>query len=134
MANKKLNVLAVDDDKDLLFLINIWLKENFNVQTAIDGNDCLKKLDKKINLILLDIMMPGPKPNELIRIIKEKSPQAYVIYLTNLDVFNITPEQEKKEWKPILKPPIIGYINKPVDKTGLLKKIEEVFKIKKFLK
>ena len=57
----KINVLVVDDEKDIVDLIKYNLdKENeFDVITAYDGRDALEKAaEKKPDVILLDIMMP----------------------------------------------------------------------------
>lgn len=54
------NVLIVDDEEDIRNLIAIYLKsEGINVSTAKNGLDALEILtSKKIDLIILDIMMP----------------------------------------------------------------------------
>lgn len=59
MENKN-TILIVDDEKDIRDIIEIYLiNEGFNVITACDGIDALEKLKKeKIDLIVLDIMMP----------------------------------------------------------------------------
>lgn len=54
-------ILVVDDDKDILDIIEIYLKnDNFNVITAEDGSIAMDKLRKNhVDLIILDIMMPN---------------------------------------------------------------------------
>lgn len=54
-------ILVVDDDKDILDIIEIYLKnDNFNVITAQDGLIAMDKLrENDIDLIILDIMMPN---------------------------------------------------------------------------
>jgi DNA-binding response OmpR family regulator len=54
-------ILVVDDDKDILDIIEIYLKnDNFNVITAEDGLIAMDKLkENNIDLIILDIMMPN---------------------------------------------------------------------------
>lgn len=56
----KYNILAVDDDKDIVRAIDIYLKnEGYNVLKAYDGKEALDILDKEdIHLVILDIMMP----------------------------------------------------------------------------
>ncbi len=135
MVVKKPLVLIVDDEKYTRLLIKKWMERNgYDVITAVNGSDCLKKLTKDINLILLDIMMPGLTPKEIINGIKKKNSKASVIYLTSVKTFDLSPEQEKMEWKPVLEPPVIGLIEKPVEEYTLIKKIEEALKVKKFFK
>ncbi len=54
------NILVVDDDKELVESIEIYLKnEGFNIFKAYNGIEALEILvEKEIHLILMDIMMP----------------------------------------------------------------------------
>ena len=55
------NILVVDDDKEIVKAIEIYLKkEGYNILKAYDGMEALKivKENDDIHLILLDIMMP----------------------------------------------------------------------------
>lgn len=54
------NILAVDDDKEIVKAIEIYLgKENYNIYKAYDGEQALKQINNnEINLVILDIMMP----------------------------------------------------------------------------
>jgi len=62
-------VLVVDDDPDIRESIKMVLEVNgYNVITAIDGDQCLEKLNEtKPDLILLDIMMPGTPFMSIVR-------------------------------------------------------------------
>ena len=55
------NILAVDDDKEIVKAIEIYLgKENYKIFKAYDGNEALKILkENDIQLVILDIMMPN---------------------------------------------------------------------------
>ena len=54
------NVLVVDDDKEIIDAIEIYLSnEGLKIYRASDGIEALETLvDKEIHLILMDIMMP----------------------------------------------------------------------------
>ena len=54
------NILVVDDDKEIVSAIEIYLKkEGYNVLKAYDGVECINLLkNNDIHLIILDIMMP----------------------------------------------------------------------------
>ena len=58
---KKNNVLVVDDDKEIVDDIEIYLKnEGINVIKAYDGLEALEVLmENNVQLILMDIMMPN---------------------------------------------------------------------------
>jgi two-component system, OmpR family, response regulator len=55
------HILVVDDDREIRDLVSRLLKkENFRVSSASDGKSMLKELENsKIDLIILDLMMPG---------------------------------------------------------------------------
>lgn len=57
---EKYNILVVDDEKDIREVIEIYLiNAGFNVLLAEDGIEALETLNnEKIDLIILDIMMP----------------------------------------------------------------------------
>ncbi len=54
------NILVVDDDKEIVNAIEIYLKrEGYNIIKAYNGIEALEKVaDNDIHLIILDIMMP----------------------------------------------------------------------------
>ena len=54
------NILVVDDDKEIVESIEIYLKsEGYNIYKAYDGIEALEILiEKEVHLILMDIMMP----------------------------------------------------------------------------
>lgn len=57
---KMYNILVVDDDKEIVGAIEIYLKkEGYNILKAYNGNQALEKVkENEIHLIILDIMMP----------------------------------------------------------------------------
>ena len=56
------NILVVDDDKEIVGAIEIYLKkEGYNIIKAYNGNEAIQKMkenEDNIHLIILDIMMP----------------------------------------------------------------------------
>jgi DNA-binding NtrC family response regulator len=54
-------LLIVDDDRAILTLVgSVALKDGFDVTTAVNGEDALRKLAAhSTNLVLLDLRMPG---------------------------------------------------------------------------
>jgi len=128
MVDKKL-ILIVDDNEDVRTLVKIWLtSKNRKVISAVDGADCIKKLTKDVDLVLLDIMMPGLTPPEILKAISRKCPEALVAYLTAVEPFNVTSEQAKKGWIPVINEQVKGYIKKPVDQVELLNHVYELLK------
>lgn len=72
-----MNILVADDELTMLKIIEAYLKkENFNVLTASDGEEALEKFyENKIDLAILDWMMPNIDGIEVCKQIKEKSDQ-----------------------------------------------------------
>ena len=58
--SRKKRILAVDDEEDMRLLLTAVLQNaGFEVETAVDGHDALRKVVRfKPDLVLLDIMMP----------------------------------------------------------------------------
>ena len=56
-----MNILVCDDDRAIVDAIEIYLsQEGYTVVKAYDGLDALKKLqENEIQLVLMDVMMPG---------------------------------------------------------------------------
>jgi DNA-binding response OmpR family regulator len=73
---KKLNsVLVVDDEKEIVELIDFYLKNNeYNTYRAFNGKEALEIFEKEqIDIIILDIMMPKLDGKEVLRKIRNKS-------------------------------------------------------------
>ena len=66
-------VMIVDDEQDILFTVGRMLEmSGYSVIKAVDGKDCIKKLNEfNPDLVLLDIMMPGMSGWDVAAKIKE---------------------------------------------------------------
>jgi len=67
------NILVVDDEKEIVNLVSIYLQnDGFTVFKAYDGEEALDMFaQKKIDLIILDIMMPKLDGMEVCRRLRE---------------------------------------------------------------
>lgn len=76
-------ILAIDDDRDLCELLAVFLEaEGFAVDTAHNGREGLAKaLERRYDLLLLDVMLPGLNGFDLLRELR-KTKQVPVIMLT----------------------------------------------------
>ena len=77
------NILVVDDDKEIVNAIEIYLsQEGYKIIKAYDGEEALKKIEEnEIHLIILDIMMPNKDGIETLQEIR-KSKTIPVIMLS----------------------------------------------------
>lgn len=61
-------ILLVDDNEDLCHMVRLQLSPSFNVITACDGEDGLRKIYRyRPDIIITDLMMPGMDGMELLR-------------------------------------------------------------------
>ena len=118
MKNK--TIMVVDDEADNRTTVKAVLeKEGYNVVTAINGDDCLKKVKgstTKPALVLMDIMMPGTQVREIV-------PKLKGIKVAYLSVVR-TSEAEKEN---LMKPKnIVDFIQKPFDIKELVAKVKKI--------
>lgn len=69
-----INILVVDDEKTIVDVIEVYLKkEGYTVFTASNGTEALKIFNnKKINLIILDLMLPDISGEDICKKIKNQ--------------------------------------------------------------
>jgi len=115
MAKK---ILVVDDEADIRSSVKTILeKEGYEIITAVNGDDCLKKLEKaKPDLILLDIMMPGTPVREVVKKIKGTK----IAYLSVVRTSEAEREQLLKSTN------IVDFIQKPFDIKDLIKRVKKI--------
>lgn len=116
----KKTILIVDDEPDIRESIKTILETNdYDVITAIDGDDCLKKVDEvKPDLILLDIMMPGIPVEEVIKKISD-------IKISFMSVVRISDARKKGLCK---QENIVDFLQKPFNITDLVNRINLILK------
>lgn len=78
------NILVCDDEKDIVSALRIYLTaEGYNVLEAFSGAEALEILDeKKVDLVLMDIMMPEMDGMEALRKIRQYGIAVPVLLLT----------------------------------------------------
>lgn len=81
------NILIADDEKDIRNLLKITFAENnYNVFCAENGKDAISIVEKeKIDLIILDVMMPILDGFNFLHKIRERKILTPVIFLTAKD-------------------------------------------------
>lgn len=82
-----MNVLVIDDEKDMRENISSILKKNgykpVTIDNVKDAEDLIRT--KKWDLIISDIMIPHLGGFELVDLIKEVSPKTPVLVITGMD-------------------------------------------------
>ena len=112
-------VLLVDDEEKFLNLLSQRLgTRGVDADTATSGEDALKKIrEKNLDVIILDVMMPGMGGIETLKRIRKENPEVQIIMLTGQGSVEKSVESMKEG--------AIDFLEKPVDIGKLLEKIED---------
>ena len=122
---KKTSVLLVDDDYQLIRLVRTNLESmDYNVHVAMDAEAALEIIVKEaIDVVLLDIMLPGIDGYELCQRIRE---------FVSTPIIMLTAKVEDTDKVRGLKLGADDYITKPFNVQELLARIEAVLRRTKF--
>ena len=118
------NVLLVDDELEFLAtLVKRLTKRGLNISTAKNGEDALKIIGGKvIDVVVLDVRMPGIGGIQTLREIKKKDPLMEVIMLTGHARLEVAIEGMELG--------AFDYLMKPTDIDELFYKLQDAFKKK----
>ena len=110
--------MVVDDEEDIRSTVKTILeKEGYNVVTAVSGDDCLEKLpQQKVDLILMDIMMPGTPTREVVKKIKD----------TKISYLSVVRTSEAEREDLMKSKNIVDFIQKPFDIKELVQKVKKI--------
>ena len=109
-------ILVVDDEPDIRESVKMILESRgYQVEMAVNGDDCLKKLEKiKPDLILLDIMMPGTPVTEIVKQIHD----------TKIAFMSVVRISEARKNGLCTGENIVDFIQKPFDVGDLVGRVE----------
>ena len=80
---QKRAILIVDDELGVRESLKMILMPGYQVHTAVDGEEALLSIQKdQIDLVALDLRMPGLPGIEVLRQIKKNDPDIEVIVIT----------------------------------------------------
>ncbi len=118
-------ILVVDDNKNNLELVFNYLKvEGYKVALSLNAEDALNILsDNSIDLILLDIMMPGTDGLTLCKKLKS------IPELADIPVIFLTAKTETNDLVEAFKVGGVDYITKPFRSAELVARIENHVKL-----
>ena len=118
----KVRIMVGDDEPKIRqFLKEALELREYAVLTAASGPDALEQLKhERVNLILLDLMMPVMDGYEFYHVLKE-TPQ-----LTDIPVIIVTARGERKDRQLGMDTASYNYVSKPFQIEDLLAKVQEV--------
>ena len=117
-------VLLVDDEADFLdTLVKRMKKRKVAAHGVSSGEDAIAYLDQnEVDVVVLDVRMPGMDGIEILREVKKKFPLTEVIMLTGHASMEVAIEGMELG--------AFDYLMKPVDFDDLLYKLEDAHKKK----
>ena len=79
-----MNILIVDDEEVLQDVLTVLIrKEGHNTISAYSGEDALETLEREdVDLVLLDLMLPGMNGMQVLREIRQRQPEQVVVVIT----------------------------------------------------
>jgi CheY-like chemotaxis protein len=114
-------IMVVDNEPDIVDLTRTVLElGGYQVVTAYSGEECMRNLEnEKVDLVLLDIMMPGMSGWDVFNRIHKKSTQIKVAFMSVLEISD-------KRKQVLLDEGLADYIMKPFDKETLLNRVDKI--------
>lgn len=102
-------MLIVDDERDICdCLKDFFTMRGFSVLSVFSGEEALARLEtESVDVVLLDVMLPGLTGIEVLRRIKTLCPQACVVIVTALDRDDL--RVQAQQWGAA------AYVTKPFD-------------------
>jgi len=120
MSNSQ-HILVVDDNREILNLVSrLLMKDGYRVSTAEDGKEMKKiMVNAKIDLLLLDVMLPGDDGLTLCRDIRSES---------NIPIIMLTAKGDEIDRVIGLEMGADDYLPKPFGTRELLARIKAVLR------
>ena len=114
---KYASIIVVDDEETVLNLVQRILEEaGYNVVTATNGQEALDKISQlDVDLLLLDIMMPGLDGFQILNLLRKQS---------DIPVIMLTGEDKVASVQDALNLGADDYITKPFKPRELVARIE----------
>jgi len=124
MVKIPIRILLVDDEEDFVEMLALRLEElGEKVTPAYSGKQCIETLEKEtVDVVILDIKMPGMDGMQTLKEIKKKFPLVEVIMLTGHGTAQTAVEGMKLG--------AFDYLMKPADFEDLTSKLENARKRK----
>lgn len=126
-------ILIVDDESGPRESLKLILEPFYNIEIAEDGPQALEIIQKKkIDLVTLDLKMPGMQGEEVLSRIKEAHPEVEVLIITGHGTLKNAIELIRKgasgyELKPFTITEVVMNISKTLDRKNKMQKLKQIF-------
>ena len=124
MTREPIKILLVDDEEDFVEMLSLRLEAvGEEVTPSHSGRECLQVLeDRDIDVVILDVKMPGMDGIETLQEIKRRFPLVEVILMTGHGTVESAIEGQALG--------AFDYLLKPADFNELMEKLEAASKKK----
>ncbi|RJR17643.1 MAG: sigma-54-dependent Fis family transcriptional regulator [Desulfobacteraceae bacterium] len=128
-TSKKATILVVDDENGVRQSFNMVLKDIYQVLLSASGREAWEILEKKkIDIVLLDIMLPDANGMDILQKIKEMDPNTEVIMVTAVKEIQTAVKAIKLgayEYiiKPFIVDDVLTIINRALEKKNLIEQV-----------
>jgi PAS domain S-box-containing protein len=121
-------ILVVDDQPQNIELLKVYLvPQGYEIVAATTGEEALRKIsDNQIDLILLDVVMPGMDGFEVIRRIRQDNTHRL------LPIILVTVLREPEARVKGIEAGCDDFISKPVDKMELVARVKSLLRVKAY--
>jgi len=121
-------ILVVDDQLQNIELLEAYLvPQGYEIVKAVNGEEALGKLSgNQIDLILLDVMMPGMDGFEVTRRVRQDDKKRL------LPIILVTALRETEDRVKGIEAGCDDFLSKPVDKMELLARVRSMLKVKAY--
>jgi LmbE family N-acetylglucosaminyl deacetylase len=120
IVNKK--ILLIDDDKDILFILERWLRDSgfTNVQSTTSGSEAIEALKQDWGLIVTDVFLPDLDGIDFAQLVREKELGCRILVMTGSLNTEVTLRA--------LDTRIDGFLPKPINREKFISKVTEQLK------
>lgn len=127
MIQDEQSVLIVDDNRDIRDLVVHFLSaDGFHVYSAASGDEALAILKSNaVNLVLLDVMMPGKSGLEVLAEIRGSSDKN----VRDIPVMMITAKSSTDDIDAALAAGATSYVVKPFRATTIREKVRSILEL-----
>lgn len=116
-------LLIVDDEAVNRALLESYLKEEYEIVQAVDGQDAINKIQQfglELTMILLDIIMPGIDGFEVLQFLNDYG------YITEIPVILITVDNTIGREEQAFDMGVSDFITKPFNPSVVVKRVRNI--------
>jgi CheY-like chemotaxis protein len=115
-------VLLVDDERAVLDINCEYLESlGYSVLKAYSGDEAIRSVQRfgnAINLIIIDMLMPGKDGRETFRMLKEINPKIRVAFISGYS--------DERQFADVIKEGALAWFKKPIQLSAFSQKIKDL--------